>query len=277
MDFKLIDSHCHVHFRAYRHDMHEVVQKSLKEGVGMITVGTQSETSKAAVEIAEKYDGVWATIGLHPNHLHKQEFEDTNEIVKTRQEDFDPNVYEALVTNPKVVAIGEFGLDYYRLPPGVSKEEMVETQKENFREQAAFATEVGKPIIVHSRDSFDDQIALIKEAIADGGLPKRGVIHSFTGTAKEAQQYIDLGFYIGLNGILTFSKDLQNEVKDIPIESLLVETDAPYLTPPPHRGKRNEPQYIKFVAEKLAKLKNQPFEEVAKITNANTVKLFNLK
>ena len=135
---KMFDSHCHVHFQAYKKDMDEVIQRSLDEGVGMITVGTQTTTSEKAIEIAEKYDGLWATIGLHPNHLHRQEFFDDNELppekrevgkIKTRSENFDPAFYQKLVDHPKVVAVGEFGLDYYRLPPDVSREEMIEDQK----------------------------------------------------------------------------------------------------------------------------------------------------
>ncbi len=286
MNFELIDSHCHVHFEAYKKDMDEVIKRSLENGVAMITIGTQSTTSENAIKVAEKYDGLWATIGLHPNHLHVQEFYDQDELppekqgtekIKTRAEKFDADFYRNLANHPKVVGIGEFGLDYYRLPPGVDREQMIADQKATCLEQLKFASTVEKPVIIHSRDAFDDQIELIRREIEHGGLKCRGVIHSFTGSAREAAAYGELGFYIGLNGILTFSKDLQKEVASIPIEQILLETDAPYLSPPPHRGERNEPWYVKFVAEKLAEVKGLSLEEINKTTTENTCRLFGLK
>lgn len=285
MDYKFFDTHCHVHFQAYKEDMDEVVQRSLKEGVAMVTIGTQSTTSKSGIELAERYEGVWATIGLHPNHLHKQEFFDQDELppeeqatgkIKTRSESFDADFYRELVTHPKVVAIGEFGLDYYRIPPEVDKERMIEDQKDACRQQLAFASEFDKPIVIHCRDAHDDQVVLLANEVANGGLKKRGVIHSFTGTAKDAAKYRELDFKLGLNGILTFSKDLQRELKEIPLEQIVLETDAPYLTPPPHRGKRNEPHYVKFIAETVAEIKEVSLDEVAEVTNHNAKTLFNL-
>src|SRR3989339_988796 len=167
MPYKFIDTHCHVHFRAYSEDMDDVVQRSLAAGVGMITVGTQSSTSKRGIELAQKYEGVWTTIGLHPNHLHAQEFVDENELdpnqsvipteadgsngrvekslkIKTRAEHFDPEYYRELAKHPKVVAVGEFGLDYYRVPPGVDIEAMKRDQVDAVRAQLQFASEIGK-------------------------------------------------------------------------------------------------------------------------------------
>ena len=197
-NFKFIDTHCHVHFQAYKDDMDEVVQRSLDAGVGMITIGTQSTTSKGAIELAEKYDGVWATIGLHPNHLHKQEFFDDNELppeqrevgkIKTRSESFDSEYYATLVNHPKVIAIGEFGLDYYRIPPNVDKNQMIKDQKSSCRDQLKFASGVNKPIVIHCRDAHEDQFEILKAEIDAGGLKKRGVIHSFTGTGEDARRY----------------------------------------------------------------------------------------
>ncbi|MFH1712355.1 MAG: TatD family hydrolase [Patescibacteria group bacterium] len=285
MNLKLIDSHCHVHFQAYKDDMDDVIIRTLAEGTGMITVGTQSTTSENAIKIAEQYNGVWATIGLHPNHLHQQEFYDQDELspeeqgtdkIKTRSEQFDPDFYRSLVDHPKVVAVGEFGLDYYRLPPEVDREQMIDDQKTACREMLKFASVMNKPVVIHSREAFDDQLSLLLEEIKNGGLMKRGVIHSFTGTAVEARDYNEIGFAIGLNGILTFSKELQKEIKDIPLEQIIIETDAPYLAPPPYRGKRNEPGYVKYVAEKIAEIKGISFDEVAETTTTNTIRLFNL-
>ncbi len=266
--------------------MDEVVKRSLDEGVSMITVGTQSTTSRTSIELAEKYEGVWATIGLHPNHLHKQSFYDTDELppeeletdkIKTRSESFDPDEYIELVSHPKVVAVGELGLDYYRIPEGNDRDEVIQTQKREATKQMRFASQFDKPIIVHCRDAHEDQYELLKNEIDSGGLAKKGVIHSFTGNAEDAEKYRELGFYIGLNGILMFSKELQETVKQIPLEQILIETDSPYLSPPPHRGKRNEPKNVKIIATFLAELLDKNLNDIAEMTTHNTETLFGIK
>lgn len=281
MDIKLIDTHCHVHFAAYKDDMHEVIKRSLDEGIGMITVGTQSDTSRKAVEIAEQYDGVWATIGLHPLHLHKQEFNDDNEIdpgkVKTRTERFDAELYKELVAHPKVVAVGEFGLDFYHKPPNIDEATVIEDQQQTTNLQIDFATEFNKPIVVHCRDAHGPQYEILKRAIEGGKLPRRGVIHCFTGTLEDAQRYIELGFMISFTGILTFSKEIQAIARELPMESIMVETDAPYLSPNPHRGKRNEPAFVKHIAQTLADIKGMSYKEVAEKTTQNAIDFFQLK
>lgn len=292
MPLRFIDTHCHVHFQAYREDMDDIIRRSLDAGVGMITVGTQSTTSKNGIALAEQYDGVWCTIGLHPNHLHAQEFLDENELppgikddiaegdgpakIKTRAERFDPEYYRALVRHPKVVAIGEFGLDYYRLPPNVDADKMKADQADAVRAQLQFATETVKPVVIHCRDAHQDQAQLLREAIARGGLARRGVIHCFTGTAEEAAMYRELGFLVSITGIVTFGKNVQEAVRDIPLDQIMLETDAPYLTPAPFRGKRNEPRYVEYVAQKVAELKGVSVDEVAKVTTENAMKLFQL-
>ncbi|MBU4453232.1 TatD family hydrolase [Patescibacteria group bacterium] len=276
--FNLIDTHCHVNFAAYKDDMDAVIRRSLDEGIGMIAVGTQSDTSRRAVEVAEKYDGVWASIGLHPSHLHKQEFHDEGELdsVKTRTEVFDPEFYRQLVSHPKVVAIGEFGLDYYHMPTNIDATQVHQDQINAVNLQIDFATEFNKPIIVHSRDAHDDQFKILRLAVEAGKLPRRGVVHCFTGTLEDAKRYIDLGFMISFTGILTFSKELQAIARELPIESIMVETDAPYLSPPPHRGKRNEPSYVKFITQTLADAKGLEYDQVAQQTTENAIKFFRL-
>lgn len=292
-EFKFIDTHCHVHFQAYKQDMDEIVKRSLAAGVGMITVGTQSSTSKSGIELAERYDGVWCTIGLHPNHLHAQDFFDDNELppgiiedlkegdgpahIKTRAERFDWDYYRELAKHPKVVAIGELGLDYYRVPPNIDLAELKRVQQDQAREQLRFATEVDKPIVIHCRDAHADQAELLKEEIDRGGLARRGVIHCFTGTAEEAAVYRELGFYVSFTGIVTFGKNVMEAARSIPLEQILIETDSPYLTPAPYRGKRNEPMFVEHVAAKIAELKGISIEEVARITTDNAVRLFGLK
>jgi TatD DNase family protein len=298
MDYRFIDTHCHIHFQAYKEDMDAIVKRSLEAGVGMITVGTQSTTSKNGIDLAERYDGVWCTIGLHPNHLHAQDFFDDNELpppvtegkgeavlskhdgpahIHTRAERFDWDYYRELAKHPKVVAIGELGLDYYRVPPGVDLESLKQDQKDQAREQIRFATEVDKPVVIHCRDAHADQAELLREEIDRGGLARRGVIHCFTGTAEEAAVYAELGFYVSFTGIVTFGKNVMAAAKVIPLSQIMIETDSPYLTPAPHRGRRNEPVNVEHVAAKIAELKDISVEEVAKVTTENAVRLFGLE
>lgn len=282
---RLIDSHCHVHFNAYKQDMDEVIKRTLERGVFMITVGTQKDTSRKGLEVAEHYDGMWATVGLHPNHTVEQEFWDDDELppeeqatpkIKTRAESFDTDYYRELVKHPKCVGIGEFGLDYYRIPEGVDRDEVIRRQEETVRAQFDLATEANKPVVIHCRDAYPRQAEMIKEAIGEGKLARRGVIHCFTGTLEDARAFIDLGFFISFSGILTFAKELQAVAKELPLDRLLVETDAPYLTPAPDRGKRNEPWRVEYVAMKLAELKGVTFDEVAEQTVKNTKQIFGL-
>lgn len=274
---KLIDTHCHVHFQAYKEDMDEVIQRSLDEDVQMITVGTQVDTSLGAIEIAEKYNGVWASIGLHPTHTIAHGFNDTQELdFKPRQEAFNTTIYQDMLdkTN-KVVGVGECGLDYYRLPEG-QVDEMKRLQKESFMAQMEFAAKNELPLIIHCREAHADQYAAIKEGEEQWKSPMKGVIHCFTGTYEEAKKYVENGWMISFSGIATFADAVGDVAKKLPLDSILVETDAPYLTPPPYRGKRNEPWYVKFVAEDIAKRRGISFEEMAKATVANARKIFNL-
>jgi len=263
----------------------------------LITVGTQSTTSKNAVKIAEKYHGVWATIGLHPSHTYHQEFMDEEElepeerglsqVIKTREENFDLDFYRELGKSKKVVAIGECGLDFYRLQDGPEREGIMNKQIEVLQAQLDLATELNLPVVIHCREAFEKQYEILKAFIDQKKIPRRGVIHCFTGSKKEAEAYIQLGFLISFTGIITFPprknenqvslSPLQQLVRDIPLESIMIETDAPYLAPVPHRGKRNEPLYVRHVAEKIAEFKNISVEEVAKVTLENAKKLFGLK
>lgn len=275
---KLIDSHCHVHFNAYKEDMDEVIQRTLDKGVFMITVGTQQDTSKKGLEIAERYEGIWATIGLHPNHTCKQEFTDDQELstIKTREEHFDMAFYRELAQHPKCVGIGETGLDYYRIPDGLDPVEVKHVQEATVRAHFDLATEADLPVVIHCRDAYKDQAVLIQEYLDAGKLPRRGVIHCFTGTLEEAQLFVAQGFYISFSGIVTFSKELMEVAKALPLEKILVETDAPYLTPVPNRGKRNEPWQVEYVAAKIAELKEVSIEEVQQMTVKNTKVVFGI-
>jgi TatD DNase family protein len=276
---KLIDSHCHVHFNAYKDDMDEVIRRTLDKGVFMITVGTQKDTSVNGLKVAEQYEGMWATIGLHPNHTCKQEFVDDQELstIKTREERFDMEYFRELAKHPKCVGVGETGLDYYRIPEGLDEAEVKRVQEETVRAHFDLATEADLPVIIHCRDAYEDQARLIQEYLDAGKLQRRGVIHCFTGTREEAQLFLDQGFYISFSGIVTFAKELMEVAKTVPLDRILVETDAPYLTPVPHRGKRNEPWMVEFVAKTIAELHGVDIDEVANATFENTVKIFQLK
>jgi len=291
---KLIDTHCHVHFNAYKQDMDEVIRRSLEKGVFLITVGTQADTSRRGLEVAERYEGVWATVGLHPSHLCEQSFVDDEEvdpsqtqIIKTRCEVFDPKVYLPLAQHSKCVAIGECGLDYYHFPEGCDPEAEKERQRQTCRAHFELASKVGLPVVIHSRNAHKEQLGIIKEFLDQNQLQRRGVIHCFTGTLEEAQAYLDSGFLISVTGIVTFSprkKDqlesglslLQEVVRQLPLESLMVETDAPYICPEPFRGQRNEPWQVITIAKKIAEIKGISFEEVAEVTNTNAKRLFGI-
>ncbi len=264
--------------------MDEVIKRTLEKGVRMITVGTQSTTSKNGIEVAEKYDGVYTTIGLHPNHTCEQHFEDEMEEIKTRCESFDVEYYRALAKHPKVVAIGECGLDYYRIPPEVDRDALIVKQKEELHKQLSLADELNLPVVIHCRDAHADQLAMLKEFTDAGKLTRKGVIHCFTGTLAEACAYHAIGFLTSFTGIITFPprksegpiSPLQSVVADCPLEMMILETDSPYLTPEPHRGERNEPWYVQFVAAKVAELKGISLEEVDRVTTQNAERLFGI-
>ncbi|HBL39310.1 TPA: hypothetical protein DDZ10_01420 [Candidatus Uhrbacteria bacterium] len=284
---QLFDSHTHIHFKAFNDDMETAIRRAQEAGILMVTVGTQIDTSRRAVEVARTHEGVWATVGLHPNHTTEQEFIDENEAVavakvKTRTEAFDAEAYRPLALDPKCVGIGECGLDYYRIPEQkiggapLPREEIIETQKEMVRRQFELATEVGKPVVIHCRDAYADQAQMIEKAIDKGQLVQRGVMHCFTGTLAEAQRFIELGFLISFSGIVTFSKELAEVAKALPLEKILIETDAPYLAPAPMRGKRNEPAYVLHTAKFLAEFKGVRLEELSETTTQNAKHIFKL-
>lgn len=282
----LIDVHSHVNFSAFKDDCPEVLKRALDGGVWVNNVGSQITTSRRAVEIAEKYDsGVFATVGLHPMHLSTTRV-DVNEAdahFVTRAETFDRAAYEPLAQSKKTIAIGEIGLDYFHLsaPEIADKEAEKAKQKETFRAQIALARDVGLPIMLHCRDSKEnpedaywDMLEIVTESA--GWIKVPGMLHCFTSSERVARAFIDIGFYIGFTGIITFpnAKALQAVAAALPLERILTETDCPYLTPAPNRGKRNEPAYVRFVAEKIAELKNLPMEEVEKQTFENAHAVF---
>jgi TatD DNase family protein len=274
---KYIDIHSHVNFTAFDSDRDEVIKRALDNDTWVINVGTQADTSKNAVKLAHKYsEGVYAIIGLHPIHTSasyhdKQELGDEGQEFTSRGEVFDKNIYRELLKDPKVVALGECGLDYYHLDSNSIKK-----QKEAFIAQIELANEIGKPLMLHIRDAYSDALVLLKEH-----AKVKGVVHFFTGTLPEAQGFLDFGFMISFAGAITFppKKDGTGShcievIKNVPLDMILTDTDSPYVAPVPYRGKRNEPVYVKEIVKKIAEIKNLPEEEVAQAIVANAKRVF---
>jgi len=277
----IIDTHSHLNFNAYKNDLDKVIKRTLDENIWMINVGSKYETSKESVDIAEKYEtGVFSAIGLHPifsgAEFVKIKTDPEEGEFLAKEQDFDKEKYKELAKSKKVVAIGEIGLDYYYRPKTKTKlEQFKEKQKQVFIEQLKLAEELNLPVILHCRMAHEDVIDILKSQIPKSNGQLRGVIHCFTGSWEEAQKYMTLGFFIGLNGII-FKLDLGEVIKNCPLDKILVETDCPYLTPPMAPEKRNEPVFIKYVVQKIADLKGVNFDEIAKATTQNAKKLFKI-
>ncbi|OGE93838.1 MAG: hypothetical protein A3K08_02330, partial [Candidatus Doudnabacteria bacterium RIFCSPLOWO2_01_41_7] len=221
---KYFDTHTHVNFAAFKDDQSETIKRALDGNTWMINVGTQTDTSKLAVEVAKIYpEGVFAAIGLHPVHTYQQMLDEEESHFQSRTEVFVESDYEQMLTE-KVVAVGECGLDYFRLPSDSDRESVIKKQKEEFVKQLHFAKKHKLPVIIHCRDAYADLLEILKSEYA--GL--QGVAHSFTDTWEIAKKFLDLGFYIALNGILTFDKTgkLAEVVANTPADRLLTETDA---------------------------------------------------
>lgn len=276
---KLFDVHTHTQFAAYETDANEVIKRALEGSAWLVNVGTQADTSRAAIEFAHRYpEGVYATVGLHPTHTAKS-YHDTKELgtedkameFTSRGEEFDYALYKKLAGDKKVVAIGECGLDYYRLT-----EETKNTQKKVFEEHIALASEMKKPLMIHCRSAFGDLIDILKANSSKLKADKPGIIHFMTGTENDARELQGLGFSFSFGGVLTFTRDYDEVVRTIPLDRILLETDAPYVAPMPYRGKRNEPSYVREAAKKIAEIKGVSFEEVARTTTENALRMFGI-
>ena len=292
---KLIDSHCHLNFSSFKDDYKQIIADCLNKDIGIINIGANLNTSVCAVEIANNYNNIYATIGLHP----------------TESEKFDENKYQELIDNnkSKIIAIGEIGLDYFH--------NFDQQQKETFIQQLKFAQKNNLPVVLHARgskenpqDAYLDMIEILKNQdfpICHSGESrnpednknslnsldpdlrrddkhqddkKKGVIHCFGSSLEIAKKFLDLGFYIGFTGIITFKNKSVNElrevVKAVPLDKILIETDAPYLSPEPYRGQKNKPQNVEFVARKIAEIKNISFSEVCQQTSESVNKVFKI-
>lgn len=254
---ELIDSHAHLDFDKFNKDRDEVIERAKNNGiVNIINVGSNLASSHRSLQLSQKYEMIYAVVGIHPHeakHLDKDALKVLKDLTKA----------------DKVVGIGEIGLDFhYDNSPR-------DVQRDAFRKQLRLAKEINLPVVVHSREADEDTIKILKEEKMNN---HNVLLHSYTGGKDLAEKALEMGFYFGAGGIVTFNSasELKKIIQKIPLSHILIETDSPYLAPEPHRGRRNEPLYVKEVAKFVASLKNSNLENVAAITKENTERFFNL-
>jgi len=252
---RLVDTHAHLDDRAFDRDRAALVAQLHADGIGVVAVGSDLESSREAIRLAERHRAIWATVGVHPHGAKAVTPAMLREL-------------EALARSARVVAIGEIGLDYYRdLSPR-------DVQREVFAAQLELARRMRLPVVLHNRESTDDLLAILRRV----GPSHRGVVHSFLGDADLARTFLGLGLHLGVGGPLTYPANsaLRDAICRVPLDSLVLETDCPYLTPVPHRGKRNEPGYVELVAGEMARLRGVPVEDVTQATTNNALGLFQI-
>ena len=264
----MIDVHCHLNFHAFEKDLDEVIKRAFESGVSkIINVGTSLESSQKAVELARDYDNLYAIVGIHPHHADKLEDDWESKLKK-------------IAKNKKVLAIGEIGLDYFSYKSNGIVEPSL--QKKVFEAQIQMANELNLPLQIHNRLAGEDILKILKH---HKNILKEipGMFHCFAGSMEVLKSALEMGFYIGFDGNITYkglapgeNTSLKELIKTTPIDRIVTETDAPFLTPAPHRGSRNEPSYVIIVGNSIAKIKNTSFSEVNKITTKNTMNLFKL-
>ncbi|MCK9187092.1 MAG: TatD family hydrolase [Candidatus Colwellbacteria bacterium] len=288
---KYIDTHAHLQFSNFDGDREEVIERTLNFGMWVVNSGSNSKTSKKAIEIAENYkEGVYATVGIHPSHakisnLKSQNLKlqpktdnlDNNEITEeSGVEDFDGEKMRMLAAHPKCVAIGECGLEYFSSGEAIDNSN---EQEEMFLQHIELASEIKKPLVIHCRNAYADTIRILKENRNKLLDDRPGVMHFFSGTEGDMYELLDLGFIFSFGGAITFSpkkgqEDIAGLVYKAPFEAIMLETDCPFVAPVPYRGKRNEPLYAIETAKKIAEIKNMSLEEVADITTGNALRFF---
>jgi TatD DNase family protein len=252
-----VDTHCHLDWTAFDPDRDEVIRRAIEAGVTrMVSIGVDVASSRRSIQLADQHPAVYAAVGVHPNDCALFDTATLNEI-------------RSLAQHPKVVAIGEIGLDHYwhTVDP--------DQQARAFQAQLDLAAELNKPVIIHSRDAVSDVMTMLEDFTHDA-TRITGVLHSYFANLEVAQRAFELGFLIGISGPITFKKAERERavVKQVPLDRILIETDAPFLTPMPHRGQRNEPAYIRHVAETITQITALPLEQVARQTTANAARLF---
>ena len=250
---QLIDTHSHIYYDKYKEDFDEVLKRAEDNNLkNIICVGVDIESSEKSILLAEKYNMIYSTAGYHPH-----ESKDANENYLEK--------LEQLLNHEKVVAVGEIGLDFFY------NHSDKKTQVKIFNEQIELANHLNMPCVIHNRNSDKELLESLKQQKI-----KKGVIHCFASNIKFAKELLNLNLFLSFTGLLTFNKELESVVKEIPLKKIMIETDSPYLTPKPHRGKRNEPFMVKYVAQKIAEIKKISIEEVANVTTKNAVEFFGL-
>ena len=249
---KYFDIHSHLNFSAYDQDREEVIARMKETGTHTITIGTDLESSRRAVSLAEENEGIYACIGVHP-------VDDPKRV-------FDLSAFAELAKHPKVVAIGECGLDFFH----AKKEEDHIRQQNLFLDQVNFALSLGKPIMIHARNAYEEILQILEPMKKEHGEKLRGNVHFFAGNWETAQRFISIGFSLSFTGVITFASDYDEVIKNAPIDKIMSETDAPYVAPTPHRGKRNEPSYVSEVVKRIAEIRGENLELVgeALVNNA---------
>ncbi|MBN1153745.1 TatD family hydrolase [candidate division KSB1 bacterium] len=251
----LIDSHAHLYFADFENDLPDVIDRAKSEGVNkIINIGIDLETSKKSIELAETYESIVASVGIHPNEASSLANDYIDELI-------------AYIKHPRVVAIGEIGLDYFR------DHTPREKQLQILYEQLDLALDLNMPIIVHNRNAWTDMLNVLEDTRYKNKL--RGVMHCYSGDSIVARRILDLGLYISFTGVITFKNWKAVDVlRSVPIDRLLLETDCPFMAPVPFRGKRCEPVYVKLICEKIASVLDVPFETIAETTTKNSMHLF---
>lgn len=252
----IIDTHCHLNMKEFANDLDEVISNAKKNNVEFLhTICTKLDEFDQIIEICEKYENIYGSVGVHPHHAKNLNIPSADEIIN-------------LSSHRKIISIGETGLDYYY------PDQDINAQKKSFENHINASQETNLPVILHTRDAEEDTIGILTSEFKNQEF--KGVIHCFTSSYELAKKTMDLGLYISISGIVTFKNatDLQDIVKKIPLDRILVETDAPYLAPTPMRGKRNEPAFTKYTLDFLSSLMNAPYEDIKNITTKNAKNLF---
>ena len=260
----LIDTHAHLNFEAFDDDRDHIIKDCLSKNIWVVNVGTNQETAQKAGRIAQQYnEGIYAAVGLHPYHV----------VNSDTKEEFDYQIYKELAENKKVRAIGEIGLDYTYTDEGEERK----LQKEVLKKQLKLAQEMDLPVIIHCREAWRDLLQILGQwSNVSDQMSKLGVAHFYSGTWNQAKKLFKLGFLISFTGVVTFAREYDEVIKKAPLEELMVETDCPYVAPTPHRGKRNKPQYVKYVAQKIGEIKDINVERVEEKTTKNAREIFNI-
>ena len=276
---KFIDVHSHLQFAAYDEDREEVLHHTSESNTWMINVGTKLSTSKDAVKLAEENEGVYTIIGLHPIHTSasfhdKDEIGEEGEPFNSKGEDFSLEEFEKLIAHPKVVGVGECGLDFFRIEG--DREEYIKRQVDVFEAQIDLAVKYDKPLMIHCRNAYPEVLEILQNKKQIYGDKLRGNFHFFAGNLDEAAQILDLGFNFSFTGVITFAKQYEELVRFAPLERIFSETDCPYVTPTPYRGQRNEPKYVSEVVRKIAEIREEDFEDVREQLVRNAIEFFSL-